>query len=344
MTPGYKGVSFSFINILLFAALLSCYKKISPSSAVNRNPIPATPLIKLPHGWKYLSSYSEALPYGMQVYQYDSIFAGHNTRAYCLAYDSRVTSFDFKPTIAAKAKKPSEFFAQEPGVVYASINGGFFGGNQSYSLVKYNNVITAINIKTVHRKYRESSALYYPTRAAFGVNSLGVPVISWIYHVGVGNDNIYCYPSPATNTEGNLPEPIPSETFPAGGTPWDAVSAIGGSPVLILNGAIHITDKAELINIDNSTSRARSAIGYDNNRTIMILAVEGVENTNPLQTHVGLNLAELAAMLKSLGCTNAINLDGGGSTSLVIDNKLTVRPGDSGVERPVMSVLLIKKK
>ncbi|GAB2808692.1 hypothetical protein GCM10027043_04820 [Ferruginibacter profundus] len=329
---------------MLLVASLSCSKKSSPTNTGQPVSIPVTPLINLPQGWKYSPGYSGALPYGMQVYTFDSIFAGRNTKAYCLAYDSKISGFEFKPTLSTTARKPSDFFAQEPGVVYASINGGFFGGNQSYSLVKYNNVVGAVNIKSVNRNFNGNNVPYYPTRAAFGVNSLGVPGISWIYHVGAGNENIFSYPNPSPNVEGSQPQQVPAETFPAGGTAWDVVSAIGGSPVLLQNGTINITDKAELINIDNSTSRARSAIGYNDNRIIMILAVEGVESTNPLQTYVGLNLAELAAMLQSLGCSNAINLDGGGSTSMVIGNKLTVRPSDSGVERPVMSVILIKKK
>jgi exopolysaccharide biosynthesis protein len=39
-----------------------------------------------------------------------------------------------------------------------------------------------------------------------------------------------------------------------------------------------------------------------------------------------------------------VNLDGGGSSSMVIGNQLTIRPGDNGVERPVISALLIKQR
>lgn len=58
------------------------------------------------------------------------------------------------------------------------------------------------------------------------------------------------------------PQAIPSSSFPAGGTIWDMNSAIGGSPLLIKNNSINITDNEELIVIDNNSSRARSAIGY----------------------------------------------------------------------------------
>ena len=53
---------------------------------------------------------------------------------------------------------------------------------------------------------------------------------------------------------------------------------------------------------------------------------------------------QLAQLMKDLNCTNAINLDGGGSTSMVIANQLTVKPGDKGIERPVASAIIIKHK
>ena len=118
-------------------------------------------------------------------------------------------------------------------------------------------------------------------------------------------------------------------------------AAIGGSPMLIRNGTIQISDVAELININNTISRPRSAIGANSSGLVIVLAVEG-DNTSA--GYVGMNLAELAAMLKDLSCTNAINLDGGGSTSMVVGNQLLVRPGDNGVERPVVSAVVIKQK
>lgn len=330
---------------LIPVALLcfSCSKKTSTSggSGPSSPPPQVTPLIPLAQGWKYNASYSTGLPNGMQVFSYDSIYKGKFTKAFCLVYDSKLDRFEFKPVLSATAKKPMEFFAQETGVTYACINGGFFGGNSSYSLVKYNNTVLAPNIKSVNRTFNGSSTPYYPTRAAFGVSATGQPEVAWVYSVGAGNDNIYAYPQPSPNSEGSAPQPVPDASFPTGGGPWQAVSAVGGSPMLIKEGTIVMTDKEELISINNTSSRPRSAIGYTANGFVILLAVEG---DNAVAGYAGLNLSELAAMLKDLSCTHAINLDGGGSTSLVINNRTTVRPGDNGVERPVASALLIKQK
>jgi hypothetical protein len=329
----------------IVVVLFSCSKKTSTGGGGGGGPVippvTVTPLITLPQGWKYNAGYTAGLPAGIQVFSYDSIFSGKQTRAFCLVYDSRTNRFEFKPALSATAKKPSTFFSEEAGITYACINGGFFGGNASYSLVKFNNAVLSPNIKAVNRTYNGTSTPYYPTRAAFGVSSTGSPLTAWVYSIGAGNDNIYSYPSPSPNVEGSAPQPVPDAAFPAGGAAWPAVSAIGGSPMLISGGNITITDVPELISINNTTSRPRSAIGANANGMVVLLAVEG---DNAAAGYNGLNLSETATMLKDLGCTMAVNLDGGGSSSLVVANRLTVRPGDNGVERPVVSALLIKQK
>jgi len=315
---------------------------VTPVTPVNPTPTPPpTTLLSLPACWKLSTLLTASFPSGIQLYFFDTLYIGKKTNAFCLAYDSKKTNFEFKPVLAAAAKKPSDFYKEETGVVYACINGGFFGGNQSYSMVQYNNTVLSANIKSVSRSLNGVNTAYYPTRAAFGMNTAGEPVSAWIYHVGSGLNDVYSYPAPSPNAEGSAPQAEPTALFPAGGSRWVTTAAIGGSPMLIRNGTIQISDVAELININNTTSRPRSAIGANSSGLVIVLAVEG-DNTSA--GYAGLNLAELAAMLKDLSCTNAVNLDGGGSTSMVVGNQLLVRPGDNGVERPVVSAVVIKQK
>ncbi len=313
---------------------------VTPVQPVNPTP-PASTLLSLPAGWKLSTLLTAAFPSGIQLYFFDTLYQGKKTKAFCLAYDSKKTTIEFKPVLAAAAKKPSDFFKEETGVVYACINGGFFGGNQSYSMVQYNNTVLSANIKSVSRSLNGVNTAYYPTRAAFGISAAGDPVTAWIYHVGSGINDVYSYPSPSPNAEGSAPQAEPTTLFPAGGSKWVTTAAIGGSPMLIKNDNIQITSVPELISVNNTTSRPRSAIGANSSGIVIILAVEG-DNGNA--GYAGLNLAELASMLKDLSCSNAINLDGGGSTSMIVGNQLLVRPGDNGLERAVPSAILIKQK
>lgn len=329
---------------IVFFIALSCSKPPTASQAPNPNPVPkptaSAKLIKLPLGWKYEINLSNGFPDGIEAYVFDTVFNNNRIRSFAVAFDPKISYLEFKPTLATASKKPSEFFAQESGIVFACLNGGFFGGNQSYSLVKYNTVLSP-NIKLVNRNFNGSTLPYYPTRAAFGINSTGTPNVAWIYNIGPTNEKIFQYPTPSPNSLGLSPQSIPDENFPAGGSDWQITNAIGGSPVLLKEGMIRITDKEELIEINNTISRPRSAIGHTKDNLVILLAVEG---DNAANGYPGINLLDLAEFLKNLGCTNAINLDGGGSSSFIINNRATIRPGDNGVERPVPSVVLIKRK
>jgi len=334
-------------RLLICLLLISCAKK---NDTVPVTPVPpVTPpvvkttakLMTLPSGWKFSVNLSNGFPDAIEAYEFDSLVQGAKVKAFAVAFNPKNSAIEFKPVLSATAKKPSDFYAQEQGVVYACINGGFFGGNQSYSLVKYNNSVLAANIKSVSRTYNGFSTPYYPTRAAFGINTAGDPSVAWIYHVGTGNDKVFQYPLPSANLVGTQPKQQPDENFPAGGTEWQVSSAIGGSPMLLKAGTNSITDKEELIDINNATSRPRSAIGATTGGLVLLLAIEG---DNPSGGYPGINLADLAKMLKDLGCRDAINLDGGGSTGFIVNNRQTVRPGDNGVERIVPSVVVIKKK
>ncbi len=179
---------------------------------------------------------------------------------YSVVFDPKL--IELKPVAAATNKKVSDFYSDEVAAKYACMNGGFFGTNTSYSLSMFNKTISAVNIKSLNRSFNGSNIPYYPTPAAFGISTNSTADVAWIYHVGSGNGTICSYPTPSPNLLNTAPQAIPSSSFPVGGTIWDMNSAIGGSPMLIKNNSINITDNEELIVIDNNSSRARSAIGY----------------------------------------------------------------------------------
>lgn len=332
-----------FFPILVLVVFVSCSKKETTpvTPIVPTPPASSASLIPLPAGWRVASAYNTTFPQGIQTYQFDSVFNGQTIRAFCLAYDSRNTNFEFKPVLSATAKTVSSFVRDEPGQVFAGINAGFFGTpNQSFSLVQFNGSILSPNIKSLNRLFNGSNVPYYPTRAAFGITSTGTPQVAWIYHVGAGNDLVYSYPSPSPNALGLAPQPQPTASFPVGGVLWNTTSAIGGSPMLIRKGTIQITDAEELIAVDNNSNRPRSAIGFNSNGIILLLAIEGDNPPN----YNGASLATTAAIMQSLGCQGAINLDGGGSTAMIVNNTSTVRAGGTGTERVVISAILIKRR
>ena len=58
----------------------------------------------------------------------------------------------------------------------------------------------------------------------------------------------------------------------------------------------------------------------------------------------GATLGQEAQILKDLGCREALNLDGGGSSYMLVNGKETIKPSDATGQRAVPAVFLIKRK
>ncbi|MCA5004378.1 phosphodiester glycosidase family protein [Sphingobacterium bovistauri] len=291
--------------------------------------------VKLPSHWVEHSGSMKDI--GFHVYRSERVFNNKKTRLIALVFNP--SKVEFKPVISSSAKTVSQFYASEQGVI-ASVNGGYFGAGTSYSLILQNGVNLADNIRSLSRAYNGSNTPYYPTRAAFGLDISNKPSVAWVYSL-TSKGAIYSYPTPSPNIEGQVPQAVPSASFPSGGQVWGMDQAIGGSPMLIKDGKINITDKEELISVDNTANRPRTAIGYYDNGFITLLVAEG---GNTAETIPGLTLNDVANIMLDMGCEGAINLDGGGSSMMVVNGEKQIRPSDAAGERAVISAVLIKKK
>ncbi len=129
--------------------------------------------------------------------------------------------------------------------------------------------------------------------------------------------------------------PVESEQAPL----WkQAASIIGGGPQLIKNGRVEITNAAEKILPGFvSDGHPRTAIAKLKSGQILLVTVDGRQ---PGES-IGMSLTMLASLLLEFDATEAINLDGGGSTTMVIRNKLVNKPSDATGERPVSDAILV---
>lgn len=117
-----------------------------------------------------------------------------------------------------------------------------------------------------------------------------------------------------------------------------AEDIVGGGPQLIKNGMIEITLAQEKIAESFSTTRhPRTAIAKLKDGKILLAAVDGRQPN----ISVGMSLNELANLLLEFGAVEAINLDGGGSTTMVLENKIVNKPSDQTGERAVSDALLV---
>lgn len=117
----------------------------------------------------------------------------------------------------------------------------------------------------------------------------------------------------------------------------DARDVLGAGPRLVVGGERRVQALEERFSSDVAAGLApRSAVGIDREQRLLLLAVEG---RYPARS-AGLTLSGLADLLREFGAQEGLNLDGGGSTQMVVENQLVTRPSDSGL-RPVNNALLV---
>lgn len=115
-------------------------------------------------------------------------------------------------------------------------------------------------------------------------------------------------------------------------------AGIGGGPVLVQNGRIqriHPPSKDAYEFSSMLERHPRTAIGW-NPEYFFLVEVDGRQPG----LSVGMTLDELAAYMAGLGCTDALNLDGGGSATLWAGGRLRNSPCD-GQERPIANSLVV---
>lgn len=100
--------------------------------------------------------------------------------------------------------------------------------------------------------------------------------------------------------------------------------------------------------LDNTTRASRTAIGIKADGTVVMLMVDGRQ----APYSVGMTMAEVGAAMEALGCVQAVNLDGGGSSTFATQREgesenntsagltLRCRPSD-GYERKVSNTIMV---
>lgn len=120
---------------------------------------------------------------------------------------------------------------------------------------------------------------------------------------------------------------------------------VNGGPELVRDGRVHATPARDGMAPAGNPSfyygwvhkrNPRTLAGVDSAGRTVLVTVDGRSTSS-----LGLGIGEAAAVARSLGLRNAINLDGGGSTTMVVDGRVVNAPSDATGERPVGDALTI---
>lgn len=120
---------------------------------------------------------------------------------------------------------------------------------------------------------------------------------------------------------------------------------VNGGPELVRGGRPHATPAADGMVRPGDPSfyygwaskrNPRTIAGVDRDGRIVLVTADG-RSTRSL----GLSIAESAAVAAALGLRDAVNLDGGGSTTMYADGRVVNTPSDATGERPVGDAILV---
>lgn len=135
-----------------------------------------------------------------------------------------------------------------------------------------------------------------------------------------------------------LSDVIMSENETFAKTLTKAEDITNGVPILIRNGKIDITWEQEKASKSFAETRhPRTAVAKLKDGKFLMMTVDGRQPG----VSVGMSLQELAEYLLNLGAVDAMNLDGGGSTTMFLDGKVVNTPSDKEGERKIGDAILV---
>lgn len=287
------------------------------------------PIANLDIKWKELASINKQLPENIRVLYGEN--SGVPVAVWALTYHPDTARFDLDIVVSTdddRRETPSQF-AERLGACVV-VNGGYFlmqeNPTSHVGLLQIDGQQVEAAIQSVIRRGKR----YYTARGAFGIRRDQSFDIAW---VSGQEGNLYAWDEPTPNSP--LRRSMALDFTHA--VVWDVEDALHAGPVLIHKGKIRIpVDEEVFFGTTIPDVHPRTAVGYRADGTLVLLIVDGRQVASR-----GVYLEELAAMMLELGCIEAINLDGGGSSTLVVNGTLLNRPEGNTSQREIMSAIVL---
>jgi Phosphodiester glycosidase len=313
--------------------------------------------------WQNVDSLYQPLPKSVHVYKTtDSMFDGKPNIAYYVIADLKDKHLLFDADTTYKRRlTPSQFYEKNKQPLLV-VNCTFFSfeTNQNLNVVVKDSKLVGYNIHSIPGRGKDTFTYRYPFRSAIGIIKSRTADVAWIF-----SDSTRKYPYASQHDfvipkdsfrkvsfkdvmrfryeiSHKLHSPIKVDGIKKAFKKWKMQTAVGGGPVLLQNGEIEITNEEEMMFAGKAINdkHPRTAMGYTKDDKLIILVVQG---RFPMIAE-GATLNQEAQILNDLGCWEALNLDGGGSSCMLVNGKITIQPSSNGVQRAVPAVFLIKRK
>jgi len=300
--------------------------------------------------WTNVDSSYQPLPSSIHIYFTNEPIDTAPFRAYYLIADLKDKKINFTTdTTLSRRLTPTQFY-QKNDLPLVVVNCTFFSfaTNQNLNVVIKDGKLVGYNVHSIPGRGKDTLTYRHPFGSAIGISKKRNADVAWVftdsslkYSQTLSKVILSKKDSSATFSFDDAqlylgPEPIFGPYF----TKWKMKTAVGGGPVLLQNGQIEITNNEELKFAGKAISdkHPRTAMGYTKDGKLIIVMIEG-RNT---VAH-GATLGQEAQILKDLGCREALNLDGGGSSCMLVNGRETIKPSDKEGQRAMPAVFLIKK-
>ncbi len=291
--------------------------------------------------WKRVDKEFGYLPKSIKVFKTTDSLNGRPFIAYYIEANLKDRNIEFTTQVGyGKRNTPGEYYSREdsPHIV---VNGTFFSfeTNQNLNLIIKNGRLEAYNTPAL--KSRNSDSFYYPTRSAIGISKKRKADVAWLF-TDTTERWPYAFQIDPIVAKGKTADPKFEDLNTLDYWRWWKMqTAIGGGPVLLQKGEVNITNKEEQLFVNGLNDlHPRTAMGYTKKKKLIILVIQG----RFPGTAEGASLEEEAKILKDLKCVEALNLDGGGSSCMLINGKETIKPSDKTGQRPIPGVFIIRSK
>ncbi|HEY4337621.1 MAG TPA: phosphodiester glycosidase family protein [Puia sp.] len=292
--------------------------------------------------WQRVDSAYRPLPASFHVYRSTDSLEGFPSIAYYVSARLKDKELQYTATTGqGKRFTPAQYYQIEQSPLLV-VNATFFSfaDNQNFNLVIKDGKMEAYNVTSLRGTGNDSLFFYYPTRGAIGIDRRRRADVAWTF-TDTTRRWPYAFEDGPVVARGKDTVPSIYNLNDIEWKWWKMRTAVGGGPVLIHDGKIRITDREEQLFPDshsNGERNPRTAMGYTRDGRLIILVVQG----RTAGIAAGATLLQEAQLLLELGCYEALNLDGGGSTCLLVNGKETIHPSDRDGQRPVPAVFLIK--
>lgn len=294
--------------------------------------------------WINVDSLFQPLPSSVHVYKTTDFLDGKSNIAYYVSVDLNDKKLDLSTAVGnGKRYTPAAYFEQQNQPLLV-MNSTFFEfvHNSNLNVVINNGKLLSYQQHTIAGRGKDTLTYRHPFGSAIGISKKRKADIAWLY-TDTAQLVAYASQMPVPFFKDSIADPPAKQMLKKGSfEKWKMKTAVGGGPVLVQNGEISISNNQEIKFAGKAIDdkHPRSAMGYTKDGKLIFMVIEG---RFPGKAE-GATLTQTAELLKDIGCLEALNLDGGGSSCLLINGKETIQPSDKTGQRAVPAVFVVKKK